>query len=116
MFPLIVSEIDKSDLCGEFSRFDCHGVVCVSSIMSQCGGSVSLSQFRIQRRIMVPKISSIIQVGQCGGSRKIPPGNINPGGITNHTTTRHWVTNPEPGSSLLGPTQDPSVISQTAGR
>jgi len=49
--------------------------------MGQCGGSLYLSQFRIQRRIRVPKISSIILIGQCGGPKKIPPGYLGVLGI-----------------------------------
>ena len=63
MFPLIVSEMDDGYLCGEFSRFDCHGVVCVFNIESMWGAQLS-----IQRMIREPRISSIILIGQCGGS------------------------------------------------
>ena len=43
MFPLIVSEMDDGYLWGEFSRFDCHGVVCVFNNESMWGLVISFS-------------------------------------------------------------------------
>ena len=49
-------------------------VVSVVLEVGQCGGSVNLSQFRIQRMIRAPRNSSIILIGQCAGSKKkLPP-------------------------------------------